>query len=211
MNKTFLVSLPSDGNGFIGRACDSPSCKQYFKIRIPDHKDTLNCPYCGTLFSKNSLLTREQFDHVRRSAVEEARVYAIDEIQKMFKNALRGSKNITYKPGSRPAKRPVVPRYIERDVDTELQCSECDTQFQVYGIFGYPLRSLIYTAADRAVTDSFVDGEAIMRDRRILTLDEDDALDRLEAAQHAAEAGVPALHPEGLRGIDISPLVLPLN
>ena len=74
-----------------------------------------------------------------------------------------------------------------------------------------PLRSLIYTAAERAVTDSFVDGEAIMRDRRILTLDEDDALDRLQAAQQAAEAGVPQVHPERLRGIDVSPLVLPLN
>lgn len=137
MKKTFLVSVSSDGKDFIGRACDSPKCKQYFKIRIPDHKDFLNCPYCGDSFSKNSLLTREQLDHVHRAAAEEARIYTIDEIQKMFKNAFLGSTNITYRPGPRPTKRPVVPRYKEREVDTELQCSECGTQFQVYGIFGY--------------------------------------------------------------------------
>lgn len=137
MNKTFLISVPSDGRGFIGRACDSPGCQQYFKIRIPDHKETLFCPYCGSSFSKNALLTREQSDHVRRAAVEEVRAYGIDEIQKMFKNAFRGSKTITYKPGRRPTKRPVVPTYKEREVDTELECSECNTQFQVYGIFGH--------------------------------------------------------------------------
>ena len=129
--------MPSDGRGFIGRACDAPGCNQYFKIRIPDHKETLFCPYCGSSFSQNALLTREQFDHVRRAAVQEARVYAVDEIQKMFANAFRGSMNITYKPGPRPTKHPVVPSYREREVDTELECSECNTQFQVYGIFGY--------------------------------------------------------------------------
>jgi len=72
-----------------------------------------------------------------RAAAEEAKAYAFDEIQKMFKNALRGSKNITYKPGHRPAKQPVVPTYKEREVDTELECCECNTQFQIYGIFGY--------------------------------------------------------------------------
>jgi Zn finger protein HypA/HybF involved in hydrogenase expression len=137
VNKIFLISLPSDRQGFVGRACSSPNCKQYFKIRAVDHKDALHCPYCGESFSEDSLVTREQLEHAKRIAVEEARVYAIDEIQKMLGNAFRGSPHITYTPGPRPTKRPVVPRYKEREVDTQLQCSECDTQFQVYGIFGY--------------------------------------------------------------------------
>lgn len=137
MNKTFNISVPSDERGFIGRACDSPDCKQYFKILIPDHKETLICPYCGSSFSKTDLLTGEQLDHVRRAAAEEVKAYAFDEIQKMFKNATRGSKNLTFEPGRRPPKHPVVPAYKEREVDTELECCECNTQFQVYGIFGY--------------------------------------------------------------------------
>ena len=135
--KTFVISIPTDEAGFVGRACDAPGCKQYFKILVPDNKDTLHCPYCGQSFDRNSLLTREQTDHVRRVAMEEARIYAITEAQNAFKKAFHGSKFITYKPGPLPQKRTVVPNYVEREVDTELKCAECNTRFQVYGIFGY--------------------------------------------------------------------------
>jgi hypothetical protein len=137
MSKTFVISMPSDGKGFIGRACDSPGCSQYFKIRIPDHKENLFCPYCGSSFPKEALLTRDQLDHLRRASAEELKIIAFDEFQRVFAGAFRGSKNVTFKPGPRPTKRPVIPSYSEREVDTELECSECGTQFQVYGIFGY--------------------------------------------------------------------------
>jgi Zn finger protein HypA/HybF involved in hydrogenase expression len=137
MDTTFLVSVPTDGKGFIGRACDAPGCKQYFKIRIADHKDVLFCPYCGAGFSKNVLLTRDQLEHVQRAAVEEVRVHVAGELQRVFKDAFGGSKYIKYKPGRHLVRRAVVPTYEEREVDTELECAECGTQFQVYGIFGY--------------------------------------------------------------------------
>lgn len=135
--KTFKIAMPTDADGFVGRACDAPGCKQYFKIYVPDHGDYLHCPYCGVRFSRNSLFTSPQLKYAKEAAIEEARVYAINEIQKMFKNAFRGSKNITYKPGSPPRKRTVRPHYVEREVDTEFECAECSIRFQVYGIFGY--------------------------------------------------------------------------
>lgn len=69
--------------------------------------------------------------------MEEARVYVIEEVQNMLKQATRGSKYITYKPGRRPRRRSVRLDYTERQVDTELNCASCETKFQVYGIFGY--------------------------------------------------------------------------
>lgn len=135
--KTFTIAIPTDADGFVGRACDAPGCKQYFKIHVPDHGDYLHCPYCGVRFPRNSLFTSPQLKYAKEAAIEEARVYAINEIQKMFKNAFRGSKNITYKPGRPPTKRAVHPNYVEREVDTEFQCAECSIRFQVYGIFGY--------------------------------------------------------------------------
>ncbi|TDE34512.1 amidohydrolase family protein [Antarcticimicrobium sediminis] len=52
-----------------------------------------------------------------------------------------------------------------------------------------PLASLIYVAGERAVTDTFVDGKALVRDGVLTTFDLDEALDGLEAAQaRAAEA-----------------------
>ena len=131
------IAIPTDASGFVGRACDAPDCKQYFKIFVPDHGDFLYCPYCGTRFSRSSLLTSPQLDYAKKAAIEEARVYAINEFQKILKNAFRGSKHITYKPGSTPLKKTILPNYVEREVDTEFQCAECFIRFQVYGIFGY--------------------------------------------------------------------------
>lgn len=71
-----------------------------------------------------------------------------------------------------------------------------------------PLRSLIYTAADRAVRDVYVDGVRVVGDGEVLTMDIPDAIDRLEAAQRRAEAGVAARDPEGRQAAEISPLVL---
>jgi hypothetical protein len=135
--KTFKIAIPTDAAGFVGRACDASGCKQYFKIYVPDHCDYLHCPYCGVRFSRNSLLTSHQLKYVKEAAMEEARVYAINEIQNVFKNAFSGSKNITYKPGPQPTKRTIRPHYVERDVDTEFECAECSIRFQVYGMFGY--------------------------------------------------------------------------
>ncbi|MDK3016753.1 amidohydrolase family protein [Pseudodonghicola flavimaris] len=51
-----------------------------------------------------------------------------------------------------------------------------------------PLNSLIYVAGERAVTDTFVDGRAVVRDGVALAFDLDTELEALEAAQRRAEA-----------------------
>ncbi len=95
--KTFKIAIPTDADGFVGRACDAPGCKQYFKIIVPDHGDHLHCPYRGVRFSRYSLFTSPRLKYAKEAAIEKARVYAIDEIQKMMKNTFRGSKNIKIK------------------------------------------------------------------------------------------------------------------
>ena len=135
--KAFKISIPTDSEGFVGRSCDAPGCEQYFKVFAADLGDYLYCPYCGDRFSSNSLITSSQLDYAKRTATEEARVHAINELQKMFKGAFSGSKSITYKSGPSPRKKNIQPHYVERKVDTEFECAECSIRFQVYGIFGY--------------------------------------------------------------------------
>lgn len=135
-NISFNISVPTDDEGFIGRACDSTGCGQYFKILVTDHKEDLYCPYCAAKCSKNNLLTGDQQKYIMEASEEEARGYMAKEFQKMVKNALRGSSGLSYKPG-RNTKRRVHPNYEEREIDTELQCPTCETRFQVHGIFGY--------------------------------------------------------------------------
>lgn len=74
-----------------------------------------------------------------------------------------------------------------------------------------PLRSLIYTAADRAVRDVYIDGAQVVADGEVLTLDIPGALARLQAAQIRAEAAVPDRDPLGRTGVEIAPLTLPLQ
>ena len=74
-----------------------------------------------------------------------------------------------------------------------------------------PLRNLIFTAADRAVRDVYVDGIRRLENGRVLSLDCDAATDRLDAAQQRAEAEVPERDSEGRGGPEISPLVLPMG
>ena len=72
-----------------------------------------------------------------------------------------------------------------------------------------PLRSLVYTAADRAVRDVFVDGEKVVADGRVLTLDHAEALGLLTEAQARMEAEVPHHDWARRRADQIVPLSLP--
>ncbi len=73
-----------------------------------------------------------------------------------------------------------------------------------------PIRSLIIQAADRAVTDVYVDGRQVVRDGRCVHIDLETEAALVEEAQARALARVPGLDAEG-RSIDtIAPRVYPL-
>ena len=72
-----------------------------------------------------------------------------------------------------------------------------------------PLRSLVFTAAERAVRDVFVDGRAVVEGGRVLTIDMDEVSARLEAAQARAEANVPTLDAKKRTALEAVPLALP--
>jgi cytosine/adenosine deaminase-related metal-dependent hydrolase len=74
-----------------------------------------------------------------------------------------------------------------------------------------PLRSLVYTAADRAVHSVFVDGELVMEAGRVLTMDHAEALGLLADAQACMEAEVPNHDWAQRRSDKIAPLSLPVH
>ena len=74
-----------------------------------------------------------------------------------------------------------------------------------------PLRSLIYASAERAVRDVFIDGEQVVGNGKVLTLDMDDACQRAEEGQRRMMQRVPEFDYAG-RSIDqITPLSLQLR
>jgi cytosine/adenosine deaminase-related metal-dependent hydrolase len=72
-----------------------------------------------------------------------------------------------------------------------------------------PLRSIIFHAADRAIRDVYIDGEKVVTNGRVLTLDQGGSLARLTAAQQRMEAKVPERDGRHRRSVEISPLSLP--
>ena len=73
-----------------------------------------------------------------------------------------------------------------------------------------PLRSLVYTAADRAVRDVYIDGKKVVENGRVLTLDHGVALEALVEAQRRMEDSVPGRDYRKRRADEIVPLSLPL-
>lgn len=71
-----------------------------------------------------------------------------------------------------------------------------------------PLRSLVYAAADRAVKDVFVGGEQVVADRKVLTMNYDDACAGVEAAQIRMMEKVSKLDYAGRTIEQIAPLSL---
>jgi hypothetical protein len=141
MDKMFTISvtIPSK-EGFVGRACNNSECEQYFKVSEDSCSETMYCPYCGDSFDSEELLTTEQTDHVMDVAKQEAFEHVQKQFQDIFKKSFGSSSSkrsgITYKPG-RIQKKTILPSYEEREVDSEIECPECNTKFQVYGVFGF--------------------------------------------------------------------------
>ncbi|MNV93137.1 N-ethylammeline chlorohydrolase [compost metagenome] len=54
-----------------------------------------------------------------------------------------------------------------------------------------PIRSLIYSASDRAVRDVYVGGRQVVRNGEVLTIDVDRACAQVELAQQATLANAP--------------------
>ena len=72
-----------------------------------------------------------------------------------------------------------------------------------------PLKSLIYTATDRAVSDVFVDGRHVVAGGKVKTFDLDKALDRLQEEQHRLFARIPTIDWAKRSIDDLAPLSLP--
>lgn len=74
-----------------------------------------------------------------------------------------------------------------------------------------PLRSLVYSAADRAVRDVYIDGALVVKDRVVLTMDQQGSLRQVREAQIAMEASAPTKDYAGRTAEQIAPLSLPVS
>ncbi|MCC7048091.1 MAG: amidohydrolase family protein [Alphaproteobacteria bacterium] len=74
-----------------------------------------------------------------------------------------------------------------------------------------PLRSLVYSAGERAIRDVYVDGAQVVREGRVLTVDVEAALQTLAEAQAGALEVAPGRDWAKRRADQMSPMVFPLR
>jgi len=74
-----------------------------------------------------------------------------------------------------------------------------------------PLRSLIYHAADRAVRDVYIDGRQVVKGGKVLTLDHQDACERLTEARQRMMAATRQRDYLGRSADEITPIMLPIS
>lgn len=73
-----------------------------------------------------------------------------------------------------------------------------------------PLRNLIHCAAERAIRDVYVDGQAVVRDHRAVNLDYEGAVRELQDAQKRASKRAEQSDPQGRPLSVLAPFSLPL-
>ena len=74
-----------------------------------------------------------------------------------------------------------------------------------------PLKCLIYSGTAAAVRDVYVNGELMVEDRKVLSIDQDDALNRLQEGQNRALKRVPERDWAHRSADQISPFCLPVE
>ncbi len=74
-----------------------------------------------------------------------------------------------------------------------------------------PLKSLVYSGVASAVRDVYVNGELVVKDREIQTINQNDALDRLQAGQQRALERIPEIDWAKRSADEIAPICLPME
>ena len=80
LKMSYKISVPST-QGFWGRECRNPNCNLYFKIHEDSLRDKIYCPYCGELFDKDELNTRNQINFVLNSETEKIKKNIFDKLR----------------------------------------------------------------------------------------------------------------------------------
>jgi uncharacterized Zn-finger protein len=100
-DQTIRFNIPGDHEGFVAFEC--PYCNLLFKLSISEVQAEdvfeLFCPYCGLQHQPSNFLTTEVKEQAMRLAANQAKSL-INDFSKDIENIFKGSKNITFKPGS---------------------------------------------------------------------------------------------------------------
>lgn len=136
------ISIPKDGEGYLGRECPRQQCEGYFRIKpgtglhgkdLPCH-----CPYCGHKDSQDHFWTKAQVEYARSIALKSITDAIRRDLKSLeFEHKPHGGFGIGISMKLKPGSPVPIRHYREKDLETKITCNNCTLEYAVYGVFGY--------------------------------------------------------------------------
>ena len=136
------ISIPADGNRLTGRECPEPDCEGYFKIELGTGLQgdglSCHCPYCGHAAGHDQFWTKEQIEYATSVAMRRITDAVQKDLKKLeFDHKPEGAFGIGFSMKLKAGPLPPIHYYRERQLETEVICSNCTLRYSVYGVFAF--------------------------------------------------------------------------
>lgn len=142
LGNSFSIPIQADDQGFIGRECPEPSCEGYFKIEsgtglkgegLPCH-----CPYCGHTAGHDHFWTKAQIEYAQSFVLRKITDAVHKDLKALeFEHKPRGGFGIGFSMKVKPGRPTPIHYYREKELETEVVCTNCTLRYSVYGVFAF--------------------------------------------------------------------------
>ena len=142
LGTSISISLQADGNRFTGRECPQADCEGYFKIEfgtgLKGDELPCHCPYCGHSAGHDQFWTKEQIEYSKSVAMRKITGAIHKDLKKLeFDHKAEGAFGIGFSMKVKPGRLPPIRHYREKQLETEIICSNCTLRYAVYGVFAF--------------------------------------------------------------------------
>lgn len=136
------VPISPDEHDFTGRECPNPECEGYFKIvfgtGLQEEGLPCHCPYCGHTGSHDEFWTQEQIQYAKSVALRNITDAFRKDLKALeFDHKPRGPFGIGVSMKVKPGPPTPIHYYREKELETEVVCTNCTLRYAVYGVFAF--------------------------------------------------------------------------
>lgn len=141
-NFSLQVSISTDDDGYLDRACPNEVCESEFKVLVDDWQDKVCdeevfCPICGHTATSENWFTEGQIEHLQTAALAEFMPLLDNEMKRMAQDFNRSmpkggliSISMSYKPSHPVA---IVPLSAAELMRQRYTCEACGCRYAAIG------------------------------------------------------------------------------
>ena len=142
LGNSISISIPAEDDGFTGRECPQSDCEGYFKIEfgtgLKGEGPPCHCPYCGHTAGHDHFWTKDQIEYAKSAAMRKITDALHKDLKKMeFDHKPKGMFGIGISLKVKSGRPIPIHYYREKQLETDIVCSNCTLYYSVYGIFAF--------------------------------------------------------------------------